>query len=119
MSPESTLAELPADFRTALDKHADRLDRDLIERALRFSILAHQGQKRMSGEAFVSHSIEVATILLSQLVDSTSIAAALLHDVAEDTDVRLDEVGEEFGPEVAGLVEGLTKISSLTFRSTT
>ena len=113
------VTELPAEFRAALDKHADRLDRDLIERALRFSVSAHRGQKRMSGEAFVSHAIAVATILLSQLLDTTSIAAALLHDVAEDTDVRLDDVAEQFGPEVAGLVEGLTKISSLTFRSTT
>ncbi|HSR14266.1 MAG TPA: bifunctional (p)ppGpp synthetase/guanosine-3',5'-bis(diphosphate) 3'-pyrophosphohydrolase, partial [Gemmatimonadales bacterium] len=119
MMPGETLIDLPADFREALEKHADRLDLGLIERALRFSVSAHRGQKRMSGEDFVSHSIAVATILLGQFLDSTSIAAALLHDVAEDADVRIEDLAEMFGPEVAGLVEGLTKLSTLTFRSTT
>ena len=119
MGPSETLVDLPAEFRAALEKHADRLDLDLIDRALRFSVSAHRGQKRMSGDDFVSHSIAVATILLGQFLDSTSVAAALLHDVAEDADVRIENLAEEFGPEVAGLVEGLTKISTLTFRSTT
>jgi len=119
MAETETVVDLPADFRAALERHADRLDLDLIERALRFSVSAHRGQKRMSGEDFVSHSIAVATILLGQLLDTTSIVAALLHDVAEDADVRIEDLAGEFGPEVAGLVEGLTKISSLTFRSTT
>jgi len=119
MASPPTLTEIPAEFRAALDKHRDRLDLELIERALRFSVTAHRGQKRMSGEEFVSHSIAVATILLGQLLDTTSIAAALLHDVAEDTEVGLDDLSREFGTEVAGLVEGLTKISHLTFRSTT
>ena len=95
----------------------DRLDLELIERALRFSAVAHRGQKRMSGEDFVSHSIAVAMILGEQLLDSTTIAAALLHDVVEDSDVRTEDVAREFGPEIAGVVDGLTKISSLTFRS--
>ncbi|MEK6689285.1 MAG: bifunctional (p)ppGpp synthetase/guanosine-3',5'-bis(diphosphate) 3'-pyrophosphohydrolase [Gemmatimonadota bacterium] len=116
--PETAIA-LPNEFRAALEQHADRLDLDLIERALRFSMSAHHGQRRQSGEDFVSHSIAVATILLNLLVDSTSIAAALLHDVVEDSDVPSEELSREFGPEVAGLVEGLTKLSHLTFRSTT
>jgi len=113
-----TLLDLAPDFRTALERHADRLDLELIDRALRFSASAHRGQKRMSGDAFVSHSIAVATILIGQFVDSTSIVAALLHDVVEDADVRGEDVLEEFGAEVAGLVDGLTKIAHLTFRST-
>lgn len=72
----------------------------------------------MSGEEFVSHSIAVATILIGQFLDSTSIVAALLHDVVEDADVRTEDVAQEFGAEVAGLVDGLTKIAHLTFRST-
>ena len=119
MATVPALIEVPREFRDALERHKDRLDLDLIERALRFSVTAHRGQKRMSGEEFVSHSIAVATILLSQLLDTTSIASALLHDVAEDTEVGLDDLSREFGTEVAGLVEGLTKISHLTFRSTT
>ena len=66
----------------------------------------------MSGEDFVSHSIAVALILAEQLLDTTSIAAALLHDVVEDSDVRSEDIAREFGPEVAGIVDGLTKIST-------
>ena len=112
-----TLPDLAPDLRAVLDRHADRLDLDLIERALRFSASAHRGQKRMSGEDFVSHSIAVALILAEQLLDSTTIAAALLHDVVEDSDVRTEDIAREFGTEIAGIVDGLTKISSLTFRS--
>ncbi len=107
----------PAQFRAALARHADRLDLDLIERALTFSASAHRGQKRMSGEDFVSHSIAVAQILAEQLLDSTSIVAALLHDVVEDSDVTTADIEREFGSEVAGIVDGLTKIAHLTFRS--
>ncbi len=113
-----TLLDLAPEFRAALERHAERLDLELIDRALRFSASAHRGQKRMSGEEFVSHSIAVATILIDQFLDSTSIAAALLHDVVEDADVRGEDIAQEFGPEVAGLVDGLTKIAHLTFRST-
>lgn len=112
-----TLPALAPDLRAVLERHADRLDLELIERALRFSASAHRGQKRMSGEDFVSHSIAVALILAEQLLDSTSIAAALLHDVVEDSDIGVEDVSREFGPEVAGIVDGLTKISHLTFRS--
>jgi GTP pyrophosphokinase len=112
-----TLPDLAPDLRAILERHADRLDLDLIERALRFSASAHRGQKRMSGEDFVSHSIAVALILAEQLLDSTTIAAALLHDVVEDSDVRTEDIAKEFGGEIAGIVDGLTKISSLTFRS--
>ena len=107
----------PAEFRATLQRHADRLDLALIERALAFSASAHHGQKRMSGEAFVSHSIAVAQILAEQLLDTTSVMAALLHDVVEDSDVTTADIEREFGGEVAGIVDGLTKISHLTFRS--
>jgi GTP diphosphokinase / guanosine-3',5'-bis(diphosphate) 3'-diphosphatase len=112
-----TVPDLAPGLRAVLERHADRLDLELIDRALRFSASAHRGQKRMSGEDFVSHSIAVALILAEQLLDTTSIAAALLHDVVEDSDVRTEDIAREFGPEVAGLVDGLTKISHLTFRS--
>ena len=111
------LAEAPAELRRLLESHADRLDLDVLDRALRFSAAAHRGQKRMSGEDFVSHSIAVAQILAEQLLDTTSIAAALLHDVVEDSDVRVEDIAREFGAEIAGIVDGLTKISHLTFRS--
>ena len=112
-----TLPYVAPEFRAVLGRHGDRLDLELIDRALRFSASAHRGQKRMSGEDFISHSIAVAQILTEQLLDSTSIAAALLHDVVEDSDVTTDDIARDFGAEVAGIVDGLTKISSLTFRS--
>jgi guanosine-3',5'-bis(diphosphate) 3'-pyrophosphohydrolase len=113
-----TLPDIAPDFRALLERHADRLDLEQIDRALRFSASAHRGQKRMSGEDFIQHSIAVAKTLVEQLLDTTSIVAALLHDVVEDSDIRTEEIAKEFGPEVAGIVDGLTKISSLTFRST-
>jgi GTP pyrophosphokinase len=113
----SDLATAAPEFSAVLDRLGDRLDRDLIERAWRFSASAHRGQKRLSGEDFIHHSIAVAMILVDQLLDSTSIAAALLHDVVEDSDVRTEDIAKEFGQEVAAIVDGLTKISHLTFRS--
>ncbi len=113
----SALAEVDAEFARVLAEHKDRLDLGLIERAFEFSAAAHRGQKRLSGEDFISHSVEVAKILVEQHLDSVTIAAALLHDVAEDADVPVHGLREAFGEEVAGIVDGLTKISSLTFRS--
>jgi len=110
--------DLAPELHAMLARHADRLDLELIERALRASASAHRGQKRASGEEYISHSIAVAMILTEQLPDSTSIAAALLHDVVEDSDVRVEDIARDFGPEVGAIVDGLTKISHLTFRST-
>src|SRR5687768_18599250 len=93
------LDDATPECRGMLERHADRLDLELIDRALRYSASAHRGQKRMSGEDFVSHSIAVALILTEQLLDSTSISAALLHDVVEDSDVRTEDIAREFGAE--------------------
>ncbi|UCD24232.1 MAG: bifunctional (p)ppGpp synthetase/guanosine-3',5'-bis(diphosphate) 3'-pyrophosphohydrolase [Gemmatimonadota bacterium] len=113
----SVLAQTDAVFAEALANRKDRLDLTLVEQAFEFSASAHRGQKRLSGDDYISHAIEVAKILVAQHLDSVTIAAALLHDVVEDSDVGLQEIRERFGEEVAGLVDGLTKISSLTFRS--
>src|SRR5690606_7518282 len=113
-----TLPDIAPDFRALLERHADRLDLDQIDRALRFSASAHRGQKRVSGEDFIQHSIAVARTLVEQQLDTTSIVAALLHDVVEDSDIRTEDIAREFGPETATIVDGLTKIASLTFRST-
>jgi guanosine-3',5'-bis(diphosphate) 3'-pyrophosphohydrolase len=111
------LQTVDADFARAVAERGERLDLGLIERAFRLSSSAHRGQKRLSGEDFVSHSVEVAKILVGQQLDSVTVAAALLHDVAEDSEVTLSEIREGFGDEVADIVDGLTKISNLTFRS--
>jgi len=113
----SAVAVLAPELARAVSAQRERLDLDLVTRAYRVSAEAHHGQKRRSGEDFVSHSVAVATILAEQQMDSTTIAAALLHDVVEDSDVSLEQIRQDFGPEVATLVDGLTKLSSLTFRS--
>ncbi|OLC05609.1 MAG: hypothetical protein AUH42_07230 [Gemmatimonadetes bacterium 13_1_40CM_70_11] len=109
---------LAPELAKAVAAQRDRLDLDLLARAYQFSARAHRGQKRQSGDDFVSHSVAVATILAEQQMDSTTIATALLHDVVEDAGVTVDDIRREFGGEVADLVDGLTKLSSLTFRST-
>ncbi len=113
----SALQAVDAEFARAVSERQDRIDLGLIERAFQLSSSAHRGQKRLSGHDFISHSVEVAKILVRQQLDSVTIAAALLHDVAEDSDVSLTEIRTEFGDEVADIVDGLTKISTLTFRS--
>jgi guanosine-3',5'-bis(diphosphate) 3'-pyrophosphohydrolase len=105
-------------FFQVLEPYDDRLDLGLIERAYDFGESAHGGQKRLSGEPFIAHSAEIARILLDlNLVDTDTIAAALLHDVIEDTAITMAELESEFGPHVAQLVDGVTKIGHLRFRS--
>jgi GTP diphosphokinase / guanosine-3',5'-bis(diphosphate) 3'-diphosphatase len=113
----TTARLLAPELARAVAPQRDRLDLDLLARAYAVSARAHRGQKRESGEAFLSHSVAVATILAEQQLDATTIAAALLHDVVEDSNVSLEDIRRDFGAEIAGIVDGLTKLSSLTFRS--
>lgn len=92
-------------------------DTGLIADAFAFAQEAHGEQKRESGEPFVSHPLGVAEILVSLQMDDITVAASLLHDVVEDTEVTLEEIQERFGPEVAALVDGVTKLSRLPFQS--
>ena len=114
----STAPILAPELAKAVAAQRDRLDLEVLSRAYRISAQAHHGQKRLSGDDFVSHSVAVATILAEQQMDTTTIAAALLHDVVEDSNVTLETLRRDFGNEVADLVDGLTKIKALTFRST-
>src|SRR5256714_1119028 len=114
----STAPLLAPELARAVALQRDRLDLDLLARAYGLSAQAHRGQKRQSGDDYVSHSVAVATILAEQQMDSVTIAAALLHDVVEDSNVSVEDIRRTFGPEVAELVDGLTKLSTLTFRST-
>ncbi len=91
---------------------------DLIERAYHFSTLHHAGQLRKSGEPFMVHCTQVVRTLIGLQLDAVTIAAGLLHDVVEDVeDVSIELVAAEFGEEVAVLVNGVTKITGLSFRS--
>ena len=89
----------------------------IVKNALDFSIEMHEGQIRKSGLPYVSHCIDVANILLDWNMDYTTIVSALLHDIVEDTDVSLKDVESKFGPDVAFLVDGVTKIDHITFKS--
>ena len=86
-------------------------DLQRIEKAFRFAEQAHSGQKRKSGEPYVNHPVAVAAILADLQMDATTLVAAILHDVVEDTGVTLEEVREEFGETVSRLVDGVTKLS--------
>ena len=92
-------------------------DTDLLRRAFDFSATEHAGQTRRSGEPYVTHPLEVASLVADMRLDDVAIAAGLLHDVVEDTLTSIDRVRELFGAEVALLVEGVTKISSIQFSS--
>jgi len=89
----------------------------LVKKAYRYSAKAHQKQKRYSGEAYISHLLEVAKILVNLELDMITIAAGILHDVIEDTNVLLPTIKEEFGEEIAMLVNGITKLSRISFKT--
>ncbi len=103
-----------------LDKVSDKnpdADLDIIDRAYIYSAKVHEGQMRLSGEPYLTHPLEVAYILTDMELDSVSIAAALLHDVIEDTHATAEEIKDMFGPDVSHIVSGVTKLSSLAFDS--
>ena len=92
-------------------------DLTLLQRAYVFSAKVHEGQERLSGEPYLIHPLEVAGILAEMRLDAVTIAAGLLHDTVEDTLATVEELRDRFGDEVAFLVEGLTKLSKLEWKS--
>ena len=86
----------------------------IIRQAYEFALKAHEGQLRRSGEPYLQHPLETAAILADLKLDATSIAAALLHDVTEDCGVPIEDIEAKFGPEVAKLVDGVTKLSQIS-----
>jgi len=99
-----------------LISYMNKSDKDLIHKALQFSDKAHKNQKRKSGEPFIVHPIEVAKILTTLKLDADSIAAGLLHDTVEDTNLNIKDIKEKFGDQIAELVDGLTKISNYSLK---
>jgi len=112
-APEESLEAL---IRLVKQRNS-RIDAREIQRAHAFAEASHRGQKRLSGEDFIEHPIAVATILADLGMDLTTLQAALLHDVVEDTHLTLEDVEREFGPQVTGIVDGLTKLDRIKFRS--
>ena len=90
---------------------------EVIQRAYEFSAGVHKGQRRASGEPYLTHPLQVAGIIADLRLDVPSVATGLLHDTVEDTLATLSQVEERFGPEIAGLVDGVTKIGQINFTS--
>ena len=105
MGIEDLLSKLPEDYSPA--------DRELIKRAYRVAEEAHYGQMRRSGKPYITHCLAVANILVDLYVPATVVAAGLLHDTVEDTNVTLDDITRDFGDEIAKLVDGVTKLTQL------
>jgi GTP pyrophosphokinase len=107
-------------FEDLVDKvrsYSPDADLELLRRAYVFSAREHKGQVRHSGEPYLVHPLEVANLLADMRLDAVAVAAGLLHDVVEDTLTTIERVAELFGPEVAHVVEGVTKLSSIPFSS--
>jgi len=96
-----------------IPKYQPGADLAVLERAYRFSERSHRGQQRASGEPYLSHPLEVATLLVAFKMDVTTVTAGLLHDVLEDTGATKTELEREFGKEIAELVDGVTKLGKL------
>ncbi|HEX4720376.1 MAG TPA: HD domain-containing protein, partial [Thermoleophilaceae bacterium] len=113
--------ELLGDLFAVIEEHAGPgspvIDRSEVERAFVFACEHHQDQRRRSGEDFITHPIAVAKICAGMRLDTATLVAALLHDTVEDTSATLDEVREGFGDDVCRLVDGVTKLTGITFQS--
>src|SRR5579871_5695193 len=90
---------------------------ELVTRAFRFAAAAHEGQQRRSGDPFITHPVGVAKICVELRLDEETVAAALLHDVVEDTEIDIETIREEFGEEIAHLVDGVTKLTRVQFQT--
>ncbi len=112
---------LLGDLLAVIEEHsadaALAIDRDAVERAFVFACEHHADQLRRSGEDFIIHPVGVAKICAGMRLDTETLCAALLHDTVEDTSASLEEVREEFGEEIATLVDGVTKLTGITFQS--
>jgi GTP pyrophosphokinase len=113
--------QLLGDLFAVIEEHADqaarKVDRERVERAFLFACEHHADQRRRSGEDFITHPVGVAKICAGMRLDTETLCAALLHDTVEDTSASLDEVEEEFGEEICRLVDGVTKLTGITFQS--
>src|SRR4051812_1144115 len=111
--PSEEVAPLVAIYR----EHHPRASTALISRAYETAADAHTGQTRKSGEPYVTHPVAVAKIVAELGLDDATVAAALLHDVVEDTGISLVDIEHEFGADVAGIVDGVTKLDRIKFDS--
>jgi GTP pyrophosphokinase len=112
---------LLGDLFAVVEEHADEaaiaVDRDRVREAFVYACEHHADQFRRSGEEFIVHPVSVAKICAGMRLDTETLCAALLHDTVEDTQASLEDIEERFGEEIAGLVDGVTKLTELTFQS--
>ncbi len=108
---------MPQELLKRVSLYNKNADLSLLNRAYEFASAAHSNQKRISGEPFILHPLAVAFILAELELDLETLAAGLLHDVVEDTQVTQEQIEKEFGTEIALLVDGVTKLSRLEFKS--
>jgi len=109
---KSKIQEAFNDLLNGLPKNLTKADRDLIRKAYQFACKAHGTEKRKSGEPYILHPLAVAKIVSEEIgLRTQSIVSALLHDVVEDTDYTLDDIEKEFGVQIRGIIDGLTKIT--------
>ena len=106
-----------AEFVIHVEAENANVNIPLLRRAYEYSEKAHRGQVRESGEPYINHCLAVAMILAEQHLDTATIAAGMIHDVVEDTEYSLEAVTKHFGDEIAELVDGVTKISGVSFKS--
>ncbi len=109
--------DLVDELLAEVEAYKPDVDRELLTRAFDYAAQAHSGQLRQSGQEFIYHPWGVAKILAGLQLDEATLAAALLHDVVEDTATDIEEIRAEFGDEVANLVEGVTKLTRVKFQS--
>jgi GTP pyrophosphokinase len=114
--PQDTVTSLKQ-LETRVKSYNPEADLDLVRRAYEFSAKAHKGQTRQSGEPYLQHPLAVAGLLTALRSDVTAIAAGLLHDTLEDTLATPDELERQFGKDIVHLVDGVTKIGKIHFRS--
>lgn len=105
------------DILTQIERYQHDAPISLVEKAFKFAWNAHQGQKRVSGEDYIHHPLGVAKILADLQIDAVTISASFLHDVVEDTDIKLEELEKEFGKEIAMMVDGVTKLNRIEYKS--
>jgi len=105
------------ELKNRIRQYSPHADLEIVERAYAMAQEAHRNQYRDSGDVYFRHPYEVAMILAEFEYDPVTIAAGLLHDVLEDTDVTREEMAEEFGEEIVLLVDGVTKLSRIPFQS--
>ncbi len=117
ISLDRTREEIEEQFLGKITTSHPKVNADLLRRAFRTAYDAHSGQKRKSGEPYIAHPLAVAMILAEQRIDSVTIAAGILHDVVEDSDCTIQDIKNEFGEDIALLVDGVTKIENIHART--